>query len=141
MNSVVQDWVSSASFKQQTVLLSALRGCDGKNKEDISKFITRQLRGVMLKNADSRSGFMHKKNMLQFEKRFDLLLKDIDSYPVHFILHLIHAFEVVGYYHDDTNIRDTFKRLYKKACYTFHMKPETKEEIDLRLSDNLERMN
>lgn len=40
MPSVVKLWVSELSFKQQTVLLSALRGCDGRSKKDISKAIT-----------------------------------------------------------------------------------------------------
>lgn len=135
--SVVQDWVMSASFKQQTVLLSALRGCDGKNKEDISKFITRQFRGVILHNADQSSGFMHNKELSHFSQMFDKVLKDIDSYPVHFVLHLIHAFEVVGFYHDDPEIRECFKGLYEKSCQTFHMLPETKEMFDIRLSDNI----
>lgn len=135
--SVVQDWVKSASFKQQTVLLSALRGCDGKNKEDISKFITRQLRNIILKNADKNSKFMHGKNKEEFEKGFDLLLKDIDSYPVHFILHLFHSIEVIGYYHNDIETKELFRKLYEKACLTFHMKPETKDDFDERLSDKI----
>jgi len=80
---------------------------------------------------------MHKRNKKEFERSFDLLLKDIDSYPVHFILHLVHAFEVVGFYHNETDTKNLFNKLYKKACSTFHMKPENKIEFDERLADKI----
>lgn len=45
---VVLPWVATLSFKEQTVLLSALRGCDGIDKEDISKQFTRKFRAAIL---------------------------------------------------------------------------------------------
>jgi len=44
MHCVVQKWVftDNISLKQQTVLLSALRGCDGQSKYDISKKFVRK---------------------------------------------------------------------------------------------------
>ncbi len=47
MPSVVKYWITELSWKQQTVILSALRGCDGKSKEDISKPVTRFFRHLI----------------------------------------------------------------------------------------------
>lgn len=57
MVSVVQDWLSELSMKQQTVLLAAFRGCDGLSKHDPSKHFTKIMRGSILKNADNSSTF------------------------------------------------------------------------------------
>lgn len=48
---VIKPWVCSLSWKEQTVLLSALRGCDGVGKNDISKKIIRRVRNTVLHNA------------------------------------------------------------------------------------------
>ena len=53
MTSVIQNWVfnDNISMKQQSMLLSGLRGCDGIYNDDISKTIIRQIRCTVLNNA------------------------------------------------------------------------------------------
>lgn len=53
--SVVQDWVSEKlTWKQQTVLFCALRGCDTAEKNDPAKAIIRNLRGTRYSMFQSR---------------------------------------------------------------------------------------
>lgn len=134
-NLVVQPWFINLTFKQQTVILSALRGCDGKCKEDISKKITRFYRSIILKNADNTSSFMTTQDIITFKNDFDNLLSDVDSYPIHFIFHLTHGIEIIGYHHPEDNIRQLFHELYCKTCKALHVNIESKKELDERLKD------
>lgn len=65
------------------------------------------------------------------------LLADIDSYPMHFILHLFHAFEIVGYKCPDPEIKNFCKKSYLAFCETLHLKPECEPENDVRLADKV----
>ncbi len=130
---VVYDWISALSLKQQTVILSALRGCDGKNKEDPSKTITRSFRFTILKNADGGSGFMHGIDIDKLHDKVECFIKDIDSYPMHFLLHLAHAMEIVGYKHPEEKFRKLWLSIYEKIVDAFHMNIETEEQLDNRL--------
>lgn len=58
--SVLQKWVMALDWKSQTGLLSVVRGVDNMDviRTDIFKDITKQLRGVILNNADNATKFM-----------------------------------------------------------------------------------
>jgi hypothetical protein len=138
MPSVVKYWIAELSWKQQTVILSALRGCDGKSKEDISKPITRYFRNLVLENADNSSTFMRtvdKCEIALMKTHFKTLLGDIDNYQMHFILHLFHAIEIVGYKCPDPEIKKFCHLRYLEFCETLHLKPEYEPENDARLAD------
>ena len=146
MSSVVKGWISKLSWKQQTVLLSALRGCDGKSKEDISKPITRFYRHLILENADNDSGFMtgnidEFKNIIYSSffntNSFNKLFKDIDCYPMHFIFHLFHAIEIIGYKCPNVEIKNYCFEIYKLFCETIHCNIESERQMDERLADNI----
>ncbi len=137
MNSVVQDWVAkNCSFKQQTVLLSALRGCDTVEKNDVSKLFIRKYRSAVLKDASPGGGdFMKDEITREIITEFT---KSLDKYPIHFILHFTHAVEIVGFKHQDLMIGHWWYRLYLDLVNAFHMNPETEEECDKRLADGVE---
>jgi hypothetical protein len=130
MNTVVEQWVSELSYKMQTVLLAGFRGCDGKNKEDVSKPLSRYLRSIILKNADITTKFMVDDIM---HNEIDAFIEDIDSYPMHWLLHFTHACEIVGYKHPEIEVRKKFNNIYNKICWQFHMNPETEPQLDFRL--------
>lgn len=140
MKSVVQEWVSGLTLKQQTVLLSALRGCDGKPKEDVSKPLTRAFRGTILHSADpgnrtNPTSFMGTDKYL-VENRLHFL-NNLDPYPVHWLMHFAHACEIVGYKHPDKETRIEWQSLYEQICLALHVAPELEEELDRRLQDFL----
>lgn len=135
--SVVQDWMNGISFKQQTVILTALRGCDGAGKYASCKPFVKKLRSVVLKNASNikDTKFMH----------HDISEKDIidmewDEYPLHFVTHFMHAVEIVGYHHPNDSERVWFNQLYLNIVDKLHLYPESKEQCDFRLRDGVESL-
>jgi hypothetical protein len=136
---VLHDWVCSLTFQMQALLLTAMRGPDENNKYNAAKAIIRYLRGVVIKPA----GDWHRKNDNDFmwgDYRIFLgyantFWQDHDEYPHHFIMHLVHCAEVVGYKHPDAAISKYWLEFYKESCHAFHMNPETEEQMDNRLND------
>jgi hypothetical protein len=155
--SVLHDWVLELPFQMQALLLTAMRGPDNMPKQCNAKPIVRYLRGVVCKPAGDWSGkndnsFMwgeyvkiiekwHQHERLPDEHRqlFQTYCwqfwDDHDQYPHHFIMHLVHCAEVIGYYHPDKSIRGHWLNFYASACESFHMDMETKDAMDERLND------
>lgn len=138
VNLVVRDWIGKCSFKQQAVLLSALRGCDGLGKEDPSKPLVRWYRRVLLHPADTDAnglkqfmgdGSMPRMQMMKF-------VGDMDPYPMHWLLHFAHGMQIVGIYHPDTTIKGFAHDTYKAIVEAMHMNMETIEQNEERLKDN-----
>lgn len=134
---VIKEWAWKLSWKQQAVLLSALRGCDMADKEDPAKPFCRRLRGAILESggADDNCEFMRNDVTLDDIVKFT---KQIDRYPVHFLLHLIHAAEVIGYNHPYKSEAFFWNAFYNNMVQAFHMVPETKEQNDFRLRDGVD---
>lgn len=131
MKSVVQDWVNNLTLKQQTVLFTALRGPDGLPKNNVAKQLCKFVRFCVLLNADTNSDFIDPLNM-PIEDMIKLT-EDHDEYPHHFLMHLVHTAEIIGYYHPNGAIRHLFITFYIGMCNAFHMHPETRKEMDIRL--------
>lgn len=139
--SVVQSWVTEeCSYKQQAVILSALRGCDGIQKEDISKQFTRQFRFDILNPAEN-VGKGDRQFMTPINLDGDMIskfLSNIDHYPVHWLFHFMHAMEIVGYKHPDQHKRMFWFTMYENLCNALHVRIESEKTNDLRLSDHPE---
>ena len=139
MYSVVRSWVhESCTLKQQTVLLSALRGCDGIRKEDISKKFTRKFRNVILLAADrdspkSPGTFMYDKVT---DVDIEQFINHLDHYPMHWLMHFTHAVEIVGYKHPIDEISHWWYKLYLGIGSGLHFNVELESQLDNRLRDN-----
>lgn len=135
---VLQDWLlKNCSWREQTVLVVSLRGPDGLPKKNHGKNLCRFMRSCILKDAMPNKGtFMgiEAKEAIEITQKF---LDEHDEYPHHFIMHLAHAAEIVGYKHPDETIRKIWKTFYKECCKAFHMHPETEKEMDARLADEV----
>ena len=133
---VLQDWMENLSLKQQTVVLSGFRGCDGMPKEDPSKQLARILRGSILKNAGTEKTSFLKLDL--DNTVVDQFVADLDKYPNHYVIHLTHAAQIVGYYHPLEECREFWHDFYLRIVNAFHMVPETKEDNDFRLRDGVD---
>ncbi len=134
MKSVLQDWLFNLSWMQQTVVITAIRGCDGTRKNDPTKGIVRELRKTILHDAGGEgSSYMNVNNLTNDMQNF---YEDIDSYPLHFVTHLIHSAEIIGYKHPDEQVRLLWGGFYEDVCHTIHLNPETEIQLDDRLKDN-----
>jgi hypothetical protein len=137
--SVLYDWVHDLTFQMQALLMTGIRGADGSGKHNSAKCISRYLRGVVLKPAGNWSGKNDNDFMWgdydYFNEYRNQFFNDHDEYPHHFIMHLVHCAEVVGYKHPDDKIREKWYLFYLKACSSFHMTHETHYEMNERLND------
>ena len=137
MGSVVQSWVSNdnISLKQQTVILSSLRGCDGQSKHDISKNFIRKIRNTVLINAGADdSSFITDCMTLEDVREF---AEDCDKYPIHFVMHLCHCCEIIGFKHPTPDIKYWFYNAYLTIVDALHLKPENEYQCDERLRDGV----
>ena len=135
--SVVRPWLAkNCTLKMQSVLLSALRGCDGLPKEDISKAITRKFRGTLFfpaNKAFDRSYMNPDVSQGELKKFY----KNLDPYPVHWLFHFAHACEIVGYFHPDSVEANFWWDVYQGICQGLHVNVETLDQLSERLKDNI----
>lgn len=151
--SVLQDWVCELPFMQQALLCVALRGPDGVSKFCGAKDILRFMRGAIFKPADptyngNSDSFMWMDyrdapfdKVSTWQKSFNGFFSDVDFYPHHFLMHLFHAAEVIGYQHPDSFIAECWNNFYLKACKSLHMNPETILQMDERIGHLPEFLN
>jgi hypothetical protein len=134
---VLQDWVIGLGLRYQGVLLTVIRGCDTISKENPCKYLARAIRGLILNThcADPRKSvsFIESVEHEVLEARYRAVLTDYDAYPMHYLLHLIHATEILGYHHPDPNMRGVCYQAYKSFCRKFHMGMETQYGLQQRL--------
>lgn len=141
--SVVRTWLEeNCTWKQQTVLLASFRGCDGLPKHDASKTFTRKMRTTLLNNADASSTFMGDGvelsigNKEQIDNFFiDCSIGSLDAYPVHWLMHLLQAAEIVAYKCPIPSTSEYWKYFYLTGVNALHLNPETEEQLDSRLED------
>lgn len=136
--SVLHDWVHALPFQMQALLLTAMRGPDACPKHNHAKSIVRYLREAVIKPAGYHTGndndFMWG-DWDRFTHSAVAFWENHDEYPHHFIMHLVHCAQVVGYKHPDSQIRAHWAAFYLGACDSFHMMPESEEAMDERLND------
>ncbi len=128
---VLLDWVTMLSWKQQSTLLSALRGPD--LAAPAVKRVSRWLRAATQNCGDSSSGYMRQEELpSSTELELELLFL-----PTHFTLHFLYGLEIVGYHHPDAGVAEKARSWYTELVQRFHLHPESMEEIDVRLQDKM----
>jgi hypothetical protein len=144
--SVLQYWVEQLPFRQQGVLLLALRGPDGLPKETEAKEILRALRACVLNSgrhgvpmsigeAFDGDSFMSMAKIYNDKIWLDLtttFLKGIDQYNVHFLQHLLHATQICSQ-HPIEEIGKRWWLFYKSGVHRLHLSIETVETMRYRL--------
>lgn len=161
---VIQDWVSALRFMQQSVLLSAIRGCDGLPKRHKAKALVKWYRRCILISAfDGRAldnpyepgggsftgpiveipsgipdNVRHDMACAALQRVADDFVDSRDELPSHYQVHFMHAAEIVGYKHPDEAIREFWSDLYERLAHAYHLWPETEAQMDARLGDDFE---
>lgn len=125
-NLVIQDWVTSLHYKSQTGLISAIRGSDIFPENKTIKSVVKNIRYLVLKNADKVTGFMSDrireveetaKIITEFRNSIRVLSKElakvsdlviVNEHPVD---HLIMAFKIIRDKHPDSYVRMYYKEV------------------------------
>jgi hypothetical protein len=140
-NGILQPWVADLGLRHQGCLLASVRGCDTAPKEDASKAIQRVFRGAILiphcGDATKAKSFIQ---VVPDDQLIDLMTafaKNHDNYPHHYVMHIVHAAEIIGY--KQPKAQGLFWRdFYHRMCKALHVTPETEAEMDGRLSPDEE---
>lgn len=139
---VVKPWMDDLPLRMQSTILLSLRGPDGIQKNGPHKDLIRELRFVALVPAFPRDIFPKADDVFMGQQRgycdahvLRQFKDDHDQYPHHWILHLIHAAEIIGQFHPDIPIREFWWIFYMEMCDAMHMVPEDLEQLTARLSD------
>lgn len=156
---VTQQWVHGLTYMQQSTILTAIRGPDNSPKYAPPKMLLRWFRRCILVSAldgvvlsdpkDPRGGSFTgpsigtsvEENRMSWptamEKHVHDYIQHLDAVPAHFQRHFMHAVEILGYKHPDQDIQMFWYELYIRLCREMHVGPETEDQLDRRLGDNL----
>ena len=140
MRSVIQEWAMELPLRMQSTMLLAMRGPDGCSKHNTAKVLLRQLRAAVLVPAfpGRPDSFMGDQSGYCAWDDAEAFLDDHDAFPHHWLMHFIHAAEIVGQFHPNDAIRGFWWRFYLALCETFHMRNENLDELLQRLADPVE---
>lgn len=137
MSCSLRQWVVDLPWMQQGVLFSSIRSADGVAQEERSKLIIRELRDTLIKSARSTGSFLGKRpDHLSLIAAMNGFVDGFGHYNSHFVLHLVHAAEIIGYKCPIREWRELWGEFYLKMCKAMHINPETEEQMDKRLSDD-----
>lgn len=137
---VLRPWVRALPLRLQGVVVTAIRGCDGAPKEDSSKHLSRMIRRAILNPADPREslckGGFFGFDPVQLPFKLSDMFHSLDQYPLHYVMHLCHCCQVIGYRHPDQSIAEFFELTYLLFCHTFHLSPESEADMERRLTED-----
>lgn len=142
--SVQPEWCTKLTLQQQSVLLLAARGPDGIDKYHASKNIHRAYRACVLNPAKHKyMNFGTEGDNFMCLHRFSIehlwkedttyFINTIDTLPLHYVMHLMHGAQILGYKHPDERFRERWNAFYRKLCDNFHLNYESELEMDKRL--------
>ena len=139
--SVLRDWVMELPLREQGTLLTAIRGCDLTPKyplDSIERRLVAAVRYAVMVPADEREVdsepgcFMISKPPAVDEFKPSAL----GHYPQHWVAHIMHAMEVIGWRHPDADLRTDWRSLYRKMVHSLHLNEETFDQMHERLSED-----
>jgi hypothetical protein len=130
---VLQKWVLKLTWKEQSALLTSIRGSDTVYDTNL-RYLVRWIRRITLYDADVNGKFVHNAKIPEHDE----LQHSLEYLSMHFVSHLMHGLQIIGYEHPDEIIKEQAFVCYKKICETLHCNVETREQMSERLKDNRE---
>src|SRR4051812_45559306 len=115
MKSVLRDWVMELPLREQGTLLTAVRGCDLTPKlplDSNARKLICCLRYRFLNPADEREVDAEPGTFMSRQDPPDFKFSELGHLPWHWLSHVMHAIEVVGYRHPDMRERRVWGTIY-----------------------------
>lgn len=150
MQSVLQDWVMQLPLRAQGTILTGIRGCDvaPKMPQTIDerygcstgecapeRALAAFLRFCTMNPADPREvdipGAFFRSTPPQNWKP-----SQFGHYPEHWYAHIMHCYEIVGYFHPDDFLRREALNVYLRLVHNLHLNPESLQELMKRLTED-----
>lgn len=137
---VLKPWVRALPLRCQGSIVTAIRGCDTASKEDNSKRLVAMVRRAVLNPADEReslaTGGFFGFNAEKLTASLREFLHSMDAYPLHYIMHLAHACEIIAFFHPQISFSVFFWEVYSAICDKCHMNPENKKQLLNRMTED-----
>lgn len=143
MRSVIQDWAMELQLREQGTLLTAVRGCDEEPKlwtsrgvaDSPGRRLTAFIRWCFMVPHDPREvdipgAFFQSRPPEPFKP------SEFGHLPQHWYSHVMHALEIIGYRHEDQQVRATAFGLYRALVSNLHLNVETQDEMQRRLGED-----
>lgn len=137
--SVLRDWVMELPLREQGTLIVALRGCDLAPKiplDSPERRMTAAIRFAVCVPADEREVDAQPGAFMTAKVPEDVRAGMLEHYPLHWVMHVVHACEVLGYRHPDLAVRNRWHKLYCRFVAAYHLLPENPREMTARLSED-----
>lgn len=144
--SVQPEWAVRLPIQQQSVLFLAARGPDGMRKHHPAKDAIRAYRACVLNAAsvarplrvsEEGDSFMsaHYLRTGLWDPAVKAFFDHVDEIPHHYLLHLLHGAEILGYHHPSAFISMRWQQFYYRGADDMHLPHEPKAIMDARLND------
>jgi hypothetical protein len=143
-NSVLQMWVMNLPLRFQGTLLTAVRGCDVQPKEwaktgvaySPERRLVAYIRFCFMNPADPREIDAEEGAFFMSTPPTPFKPSQFGHLPQHWYAHVMHALEIIGYYHPNSGIQNQSYSLYEKMVHNFHLNIETKDQQYSRLTED-----
>jgi hypothetical protein len=139
MSSILRDWVAELPLREQGTLLAAVRGCDLTPKFPLDapeRQLVAFVRWTFMYPADEREVDYQPGSFMSRIPPADFKPSCVGHYPLHWVMHIVHALEVIGYRHPDRVISYQCRCLYADFVKSFHLSEETFTEMRERLCED-----
>ena len=144
MKSVLQDWVTELPLRFQGTLLTAVRGCDDEAKQwtrtgvaySPGRRLTAFIRWCFMNPADEREVDSEEGAFFMSTPPEPFKPSQFGHLPQHWYAHVMHALEIIGYYHPDSDIGQQACDLYNAMVHNMHLNVETRSQQWNRLTED-----
>lgn len=145
--SVQPEWCRRLPVQQQSVLFLGGRGPDGMPKHHPCKQVHIAYRGCVFvaakygrplwwgERADSFMSLERFADDTLWAADVQNFFDHHDSLPKHYLVHLMHGAQILGYKHFDERYRKRWIDFYLECVDMFHLRPESEADMDKRLGD------
>lgn len=126
-------------LREQGTLLTVVRGCDLTPKYPLdsnARKLVACLRYTFLNPADEREVDAERGTFMSREPPPIFKVSEFGHLPWHWLSHIMHACEVVGYRHPNRIVRERYIAIYERMAHSFHLNPETREQFIARMSED-----
>lgn len=138
MTSVLQSWVMDLPLREQGTLLTCVRGCDLTPKrpyDSPERQLTAWLRYCFMIPADIREVTV-KGAFMQSVPPDEFSQSDLGHYPMHWVAHIMHAYQIVGVRHPVDIVRAEAFTIYNKLATGLHLFPEPASVMMRRMTED-----
>ena len=130
-------------LRYQGTLLTGIRGCDLTPKPAMAaddppeRALVAFLRFCVMNPADPREIGMAGAFFCGVPPKPEAWKpSQLGHYPLHWVAHIMHCFEIIGYCNPDVRIRFEAYSIYRRLVDSLHLNCETQQQLHARLTED-----